>query len=175
MPAGLNLAIIGAGMIPGLQPRTANGSTGANQFFGQIESGYRVPVFAAAQASVTPFARLQAATVTQNGFSEWGSAQSLALDVAVQTTNSLRSTLGATLAGAIDLADQRKPTSRCGWAGCTSSPTSIGPSPPPWPARRATPLPCTGLRRSAIRRRSASQPAPTSPTPCSSICATTAN
>jgi outer membrane autotransporter protein len=95
-------------MIPGLQPRTANGSTGANQFFGQIESGYRVPVFAPAQASVTPFARLQAATVTQNGFSEWGSAQSLALNVASQTTNSLRSTIGATLAGAIDLADQRK-------------------------------------------------------------------
>jgi outer membrane autotransporter protein len=67
-----------------------------------------VPVFAAAQASVTPFARLQAATVTQNGFSEWGSAQSLALTVASQTTNSLRSTLGATLAGAIDLSDQRK-------------------------------------------------------------------
>ena len=95
-------------IIPGLQPRTANGSTGANQFFGQIESGYRVPVFAAAQASVTPFARLQAATVTQNGFSEWGSAQSLALTVTAQTTNSLRSTLGATLAGAIDLSDQRR-------------------------------------------------------------------
>jgi len=95
-------------MIPGLQPRTATGSTGANQFFGQVETGYRVPVFAPAQASVTPFARLQAATVTQNGFSEWGSAQSLALNVAAQTTNSLRSTLGATLAGAIDLADQRK-------------------------------------------------------------------
>jgi autotransporter-associated beta strand protein len=95
-------------MIAGLQPRTANGSTGANQFFGQIESGYRVPVFAPAAASVTPFARLQAATVTQNGFSEWGSAQSLALTVATQTTNSLRSTLGATLAGAIDLPAQRK-------------------------------------------------------------------
>ena len=94
--------------IPGLQPRTANGSTGANQFFGQVESGYRVPVFAPAQASVTPFARLQAATVTQNGFSEWGSAQSLALNVAPQTTNSLRTTLGATLAGAIDLPEQRK-------------------------------------------------------------------
>jgi outer membrane autotransporter protein len=87
---------------------TANGSTGANQFFGQVETGYRVPVFAPAAASVTPFARLQAATVTQNGFSEWGSAQSLGLNVAPQTTNSLRSTLGATLAGAIDLSEQRK-------------------------------------------------------------------
>ena len=94
-------------VVPGLQPRTASGSAGANQFFGQIESGYRVPVFAPAAASVTPFARLQAATVTQNGFSEWGSAQSLGLNVAPQTTNSLRTTLGATLAGAIGLAEQR--------------------------------------------------------------------
>ena len=162
-------------MIPGLQPRTANGSTGANQFFGQIESGYRVPVFAPAQGSVTPFARLQGATVTQNGFSEWGSAQSLALTVAPQTTNSLRSTLGATLAGAIDLADQRKLDLASGWAGCTSSPTSIGPSPPPSPARRATPSPCMAPAHSAIRRRSVFQPAPSSPTPCSSICATTTN
>ena len=28
--------------IPGLQPRTANGSTGANQFLGQVEAGYRL-------------------------------------------------------------------------------------------------------------------------------------
>jgi outer membrane autotransporter protein len=45
--------------------------------------------------------------VTQNGFSEWGSAQSLALTVVQQTTNSLRSTLGADLAGAIGLGDTR--------------------------------------------------------------------
>ncbi|WP_421996224.1 autotransporter-associated beta strand repeat-containing protein [Reyranella sp.] len=90
--------------IPGLQPRTANGSTGANQFMGQAELGYRVPVHA--QIAVTPFARLQAMTVDQAAFSEWG-ADSLSLNVAQQTTNSLRSTLGAELTGSIALDDTR--------------------------------------------------------------------
>jgi outer membrane autotransporter protein len=94
-------------IIPGLQPRTANGGTGANQALGQVEAGYRLGVYAPAQATVTPFGRLQAASVTQNGFSEWG-ANSLNLNVAQQTTNSLRSTLGADLAGAIGLGDTRK-------------------------------------------------------------------
>jgi outer membrane autotransporter protein len=94
-------------IISGLQPRLANGNTGANQFFGQIESGYRIAVFAPAPLSVTPFARLQAATVTQNGFSESGTAQSLALNGAPQTTNSLRTTLGATLAGSFELSNHR--------------------------------------------------------------------
>ena len=31
--------------IPGLQPRTASGSTGANQFLGQIETGYKLGVY----------------------------------------------------------------------------------------------------------------------------------
>jgi autotransporter-associated beta strand protein/T5SS/PEP-CTERM-associated repeat protein len=93
--------------IPGLQPRTANGSTGANQFLGQVETGYKLPVFAPAAASVTPFARLQGSTVSQAAFSEWG-AQSLSLNVAQQTTNSLRTTFGADLAGAIGLGDDRK-------------------------------------------------------------------
>ena len=44
--------------------------------------------------------------MNQNGFSEWG-ANSLNLNVAQQTTNSLRSTLGADLAGAIGLGDTR--------------------------------------------------------------------
>ena len=94
-------------LIPGLQPRTANGSTGANQFLGQVEAGYKVPVFAPAFASVTPFGRFQVATVNQNGFSEWGSANSLNLTVAQQTTTSLRSTFGAELAGAIGLGDAK--------------------------------------------------------------------
>jgi autotransporter-associated beta strand protein len=80
--------------IPGLQPRTANGATGANQLFGQVEAGYRFGLYAPAAATIAPFARLQGTTVMQNGFSESG-AQSLNLTVASQTTNSLRSTLGA--------------------------------------------------------------------------------
>jgi autotransporter-associated beta strand protein/T5SS/PEP-CTERM-associated repeat protein len=90
---------------PGLQ-RTAKGSTGANQFLGQIETGYRIGLYAPAAASITPFARLQGSTVTQNAFSEWG-ANSLSLSVAQQTTNSLRTVFGADLAGAIPLGSDR--------------------------------------------------------------------
>ena len=88
--------------IPGLQPRTANGSTGANQFLGQVESGYRLGIYAPAQASVTPFARFQTSSVSQAAFSEWG-ADSLSLNVQQQTTTSLRTTLGAQLTGALGL------------------------------------------------------------------------
>jgi autotransporter-associated beta strand protein len=92
--------------VPGLQPRTANGSTGANQFLGQAEIGYQVPVYAPAQASITPFARLQVMSINQAALSEWG-ANSLSLNVQQQTTNSVRSTLGAQLNGAIGLGDTR--------------------------------------------------------------------
>ena len=95
---------------PGLQ-RTANGSTGANQFLGQVETGYRIGLFAPAAASVTPFARLQGSTVTQNAFSEWG-ANSLSLNVAQQTTNSLRTVFGADLAGAIAARQRAQPGAR---------------------------------------------------------------
>jgi len=89
-------------LLPGLASRTALGQTGANQWYGQVEAGYRVEVGTAANAYVTPFARLQAYTGIQTGFTEKG-AQSLDLTVAQQTTNSLRSVLGATLGGAVDL------------------------------------------------------------------------
>lgn len=93
-------------VIPGLQPLTANGSTGANQFLGQAETGYKLGIYAPAAATVTPFARLQASSINQAGFSEWG-ANSLSLNVSQQTTTSVRSTLGADLAGAIGLGDSR--------------------------------------------------------------------
>ena len=83
--------------IPGLSPRMAYGSTGADQFLGQLEAGYRIAVPGFAPGAVTPFGRLQAASVSQAAFSEWG-ANSLSLDVAQQTTNSVRSTLGPTSA-----------------------------------------------------------------------------
>ena len=94
-------------LIPGLQQRTATGSTGANQFLGQIESGYKLGIYAPAMASITPFGRLQISSVTQNSFSESG-AQSLSLNVAQQTTNSLRTVLGVDLGGAIGLSNERK-------------------------------------------------------------------
>jgi outer membrane autotransporter protein len=86
---------------PGIQ-RTAYGQTGANQFYGLLESGYRVGLGDAWQSYVTPFARLQASTATQNGFAETG-AQSLDLTVGAQTTNSLLSTFGAQVDTSVNL------------------------------------------------------------------------
>ena len=104
-------------VIPGLATRTAMGRTGANQFLGQAETGYKVGIYEPAAASLTPFARFQAMTVTQNAFSETG-ANSLDLNVAQQTTNSLRTVLGAELAGGIDMGWREKLALqfRLGWA-----------------------------------------------------------
>jgi outer membrane autotransporter protein len=92
--------------IPGLSQRTASGSTGANQFLGQAELGYKVPLYAPASATLTPLARLQVMNVNQNALSEWG-ANSLSLNVQQQTTNSVRSTLGAELANSFELGNGR--------------------------------------------------------------------
>ncbi len=56
--------------IPGLQPRTAQGGAGANQWYGQVEGAIASTSAPAAEAFVTPFARLQAYTGAQNGFTE---------------------------------------------------------------------------------------------------------
>lgn len=103
--------------IPGLPSMTAQGRTGANQFFGQVEAGYRVELGGTAEAFLTPFARLQGATATQNAFSESG-AGALSLNVAAQTTNSLRSVLGAQLGGAMDMGwrDKLAMQLRLGWS-----------------------------------------------------------
>ena len=104
-------------LIPGLAARVATGQTGANQFYGQLEGGYRVDIGGLAEAFVTPFARLQAYTGTQNGFTENG-AQSLNLTVAGQTTNSLRTVIGAQLGGAMALGWREKLNAqfRLGWS-----------------------------------------------------------
>lgn len=103
--------------IPGLASMTAVGQTGANQFFGQLEAGYRVELGGNAGAYVTPFARLQGATSTQNAFTENG-AGALNLSVAAQTTNSLRSVLGAQLGGSMDMGwrDKLGLQLRLGWS-----------------------------------------------------------
>ncbi len=103
--------------IQGLAPRTAYGLTGANQFYGQIETGYRFDIGGLADAFITPFVRLQAYTGTQNAFTETG-AGSLNLSVAQQTTNSLRTVLGAQLGGSMDLGwrDRLAMKVRLGWS-----------------------------------------------------------
>src|SRR3982075_2088287 len=57
--------------------------------------------------NITSFGRFQISSVTQNAFSESG-AQSLSLNVAQQTTNSLRTTVGADLASSIGLGNEKK-------------------------------------------------------------------
>ena len=87
--------------IAGLPFRTAYGNTTANTFFGQLEAGYKIVVAPSFGGFITPFARLQASTSTQAGFSETG-ADSLDLTVAQQTTQSLRTVVGAQLGAGID-------------------------------------------------------------------------
>jgi autotransporter-associated beta strand protein len=103
--------------IPGLPFRSAQGYTTANTFFGQLEAGYKVAVAPSFGGFLTPFARLQGVTSTQNAFSESG-ADSLNLNVAAQTTNSLRTVLGAQLGAAIDAPWREKlnVTMRVGWS-----------------------------------------------------------
>jgi len=103
--------------IPGLAPRNAQGRTGANQVTGQAEAGYRVGLYQPAGASLTPFARFQAVSVHQDGFSESG-ANSLNLNVAQQTTTSVRSVIGFELSGAVDMGLREKLALqfRLGWA-----------------------------------------------------------
>ncbi len=141
-------------MIPGLQPRTANGSTGANQFLGQIETGYAMPVFAPAQATRHAVRAPAGRDRDPERLHRMGGAQSLSLNVAQQTTNSLRTTLGA------DLGRRDRPgrsaharPRRCGWAGCTSTPTPTGRSRPPSPARRRNAFTVYGATPAARSRR----------------------
>ncbi|TAJ87610.1 autotransporter-associated beta strand repeat-containing protein [Reyranella sp.] len=103
--------------IPGLATRIASGQTGANQFLGQIEAGYRVSLLEAAQATLTPFVRFQTVAVSQNAFNESG-AQSLNLSVVQQNTTSVRTIIGADLGANIPVGMERPlgVTIRLGWA-----------------------------------------------------------
>ena len=104
--------------IPGLQTATANGRVGINQFLGQLEMGYGIGVYAPAEAIVTPFARFQTVAASQSGFTEWGSMNALALIGAPQNTTSLRTVLGAALAGNVPVgaANPLAIAVRLGWA-----------------------------------------------------------
>src|SRR5262249_43617920 len=103
--------------IPGLQPRTAYGNAGANQFLGQLESGWRFDLGGAPGYYVTPFGLIQGSVVTQNALTETG-AQSLNLSVTQQTTSSLRTIFGAQLGAAMDvgLRDKIAAQLRLGWS-----------------------------------------------------------
>ena len=104
-------------VLPNLAARTAQGRTGANQFLAQVEAGYRIGIYEPAALSITPFARFQGTTNSQNGFTESG-AGALNLAVAAQTTGSARSVLGAEFAGAFGAEGREKLAvqMRLGWA-----------------------------------------------------------
>jgi outer membrane autotransporter protein len=103
--------------IPGLQSRTAYGNAGANQFLGQLETGWRFDFGGAPGYYVTPFGLIQGSVVTQNALTETG-AQSLGLNVAQQTTSSLRTIFGAQLGASMDvgLRDRIAAQLRLGWS-----------------------------------------------------------
>jgi outer membrane autotransporter protein len=88
--------------IPGLPTGIANGNTSANQFLGQIETGYKLDLGFPAKTSVSPFGRLQIGSVNQAGFTESGQSF-FNLAVAPQTTTSVRTTFGADFAASFDL------------------------------------------------------------------------
>lgn len=119
--------------VPGLATRQAVGEPVAHQFYGQVEVGYTVPVEA---ISVTPFVRLQGLTSHQSGFSESG-ADSLNLNVAARTTNSLRTVVGLDVTAKVErvtlgmrvgwrheFADVSRPVTAA-FAGAPASPFSV--------------------------------------------------
>ena len=93
--------------IPGLQPRTANGATGANQFLGQAEAGYKLAVFAPAQATRHTVRAASRPSAGRRTASPSGARSRSTSTWRQQTTTSLRTTLGADLAGAIGIGDTR--------------------------------------------------------------------
>lgn len=88
--------------LPGMESGSATGDTSADQFLGQVEAGYRIGLGLPADASITPFGRLQISSVHQDGFTEKGRSD-FNLDVDSQTTTSVRTTFGADLAAGFDL------------------------------------------------------------------------
>jgi outer membrane autotransporter protein len=100
--------------IPGLDTRNAQGQVTADQFLGQLETGYRIPLPTSAPFAVTPFARLQGSTTNQAGLTETG-ANALDLIIAPQITNSLRLTLGAELAATFGTEHKVAANFRLGW------------------------------------------------------------
>lgn len=84
----------------------AQGSPTSDQFFGFVETGYKAGLGTDANAYATPFARLEGSTMTQSAYTETGNSP-LALTVAAQTANSLRTVLGTQVGWSIGKVDMR--------------------------------------------------------------------
>jgi len=91
---------------PGQSAAVANGQTSANQFLGQIETGYKFGLPFPANTSISPFGRLQVGTASQAAFTESGTSP-FNLSVAQQTTTSVRTTFGADFAASFDMGGGR--------------------------------------------------------------------
>ena len=112
--------------IPGLQPRTATGSTGANQFLGQVETGYRLGIYA--PASATPHAVRPAAGEQRDAKRLHRGGRPVAQPERGATDHQLAAhgSWARTSQEPSGSATRGSSTWRCGWAGCTSSPTPAG-------------------------------------------------
>ena len=163
-------------VIPGLQPRTANGSTGANQ---ASRPGREPATRSGALRAGPGDAHAVRPPADLERHPEWLLANGAAPTRSTSTWRSRPPTRCEAPWVRIWLASSGWATrgssiSRFGWAGCTNLPTPAGRSRRLSPARRPTPSLSTAPRRSATRRSSASRPGPPSPRRPRSISATTA-
>lgn len=92
--------------IPGQSAAIASGQTSANQFLGQLETGYKIGLPFPANTSISPFGRLQVGSVNQAAFSESGTSP-FNLSVAQQTTTSVRTIFGADFGASFDMGIRR--------------------------------------------------------------------
>ncbi len=120
--------------VPGLFG-IATGSPSANQFLGQIETGYRFPFDGSSNSAITPFGRLQVVSANQSGFTETG-VSAYNLTASGQTLTSVRTTLGADFGTRFDVGGMPLDLSlRLGWVhefGDTARPFTAAFAAAPW-------------------------------------------
>lgn len=95
--------------------RTAQGNPTANQFIGSIESGLAFSV--TPRLALTPFARVEVTSASQNPFTETG-AGAISLSATAQNTTGVRSIFGVEFSGSVAIT-KTQPLSmalRLGWA-----------------------------------------------------------
>jgi autotransporter-associated beta strand protein len=91
---------------PGQSASVANGQASANQFLGQLETGYKFGLPFPTNTSISPFGRLQVGSVNQAAFTESGTSP-FNLSVAQQTTTSVRTIFGADFGASFDMGGGR--------------------------------------------------------------------
>lgn len=92
--------------VPGQPVAMANGQTNANQFLGQLATGYKIGLPLPANSSVSPFGRVQVGSANQAGFTESGISP-FNVSIAQQTTTSVRTTFGTDFGARFDMGGGR--------------------------------------------------------------------